>query len=82
MKGFRTKCETMGLSVYADKDDAIDCARRYRKLGNKIARLELVPTSGKTDPTDGGWPSHTTWWKTEGHNPFSLIQFVQDVDTT
>lgn len=78
--GNRTKCETMGLSVYADKNDAIDCAQRYRKLGNMIAHLELVPTSGKTAPTYGGWPSHTTWWKAEGHDPVSLVQFVQDVD--
>ena len=63
--GIRSECETMGLSVYTDRDDAIRCALRYPRIGDKIASLSLAPESGKVLRTGGVFKSHSTWWKVE-----------------
>jgi hypothetical protein len=71
-----TKCETMGLSVYADIDHAIQCASRFRKLGRKIARLTLTHESGKALRTRGTFSSHHTWWKPVGFDPIQHARVV------
>ena len=63
--GIRSQCETMGLSVYTDREDAIQCALRYPRIGDKIADLSLTPESGKVLGTGGVFRSHSTWWKVE-----------------
>ena len=63
--GMRSQCEIMGLSVYADIDDAIQCALRYPRIGDRIASLSLAPESGKVLHTGGAFKSHSTWWKVE-----------------
>lgn len=75
-RGERTMCETMGLSVYADENDAVQCALQYPNIGNKIARLTLTPASGRAIPTDGGFPSHHTWWKVRDFNPIDSVEVV------
>ena len=45
-----------------DMDQAIQCALRYRKIGDKIASVTLRPESGKILPTDSAFDSHHTWW--------------------
>ena len=72
----KTQCETMGLSVYADMDHAIQCASRFRQLGRKIARLTLTHDSGKALPTRGTFSSHHTWWKPNGFDPIQHSQVV------
>ena len=75
-RGNRTWCETMGLSVYTNPDDAVECAKKYRNLGTNIAKVNLVPISGKVLPTDGGCPSHNTWWKAEGFDPTQHSEII------
>jgi len=71
--GRRTHCEVQGLSVYADKMDAIECALQYPKIGDKIAGLLLAPQSGKILHTSGGFESHNTWWKERDYNPLNAV---------
>ena len=77
--GQRTVCETMGLSVYASRDQAIQCARQYPKLGNQIARIALRPVAGRMLETGGYLDSHHTWWKAVGFNPIRDSQVVASV---
>ena len=74
--GQRTKCETMGLSVYADQDEAFKCAGQYPKIGNMIARVTLTPVAGKLLETGSKFDSHHTWWKADGFNPIGYSQVV------
>lgn len=67
----RTKCQTMGLSVYSDMDDAIQCAGKYRNLGREIVQLTLAQGSVKAVLTEGLFDSHHTLWVPEG---FDLTQ--------
>ena len=76
--GERTVCQTMGLSVYADIDYAIECARIFRKIGKSIARVTLGPSAGRAMETKG-LPSHHTWWKCEGFDPTQHAQVVHSL---
>ena len=69
----------MGLSVYTDRDRAIQCAGRYRNLGKNIARLTLTHVAGKALETPGQFPSHHTWWKTEDFDPTKVAQVMQSL---
>ena len=71
MRKGRTKCQTMGLSVYTDIDDAIQCAGTYRSLGREIVQLSLTQSSAKIASTEGLFDSHHTLWIPEG---FDLTQ--------
>jgi hypothetical protein len=75
----RTLCETMGLSVFADIDDALQCASRYRNLGKDIASVTLTPDSGKILETPGQFSSHHTWWKAEEFDPMRDAQVVRSL---
>ena len=69
-EGHKTKCETMGLSVYANLSDAAGCVRKFRRLGEKIVRLSLTPDSGlEIHSPSREFESHHTWWKPEGFDP-------------
>lgn len=70
----------MGLSVYADVNDAEWNARRYHSLGDKIARLTLGADAGKmlTTPRDGN--SHHTWWQADGYNPVAIATVVMQLN--
>ena len=69
--GIRSRCETMGLSVYTDREDAIQCALRYPKIGDRIASLALTPEFGKVLHTGGVFKSHNTWWAVENFDAAS-----------
>ena len=75
----RTECETMGLSVYLDIDDAMDCARQYPKIGNHVAGVALTSVSGKVLHTGGRFPTHHTWWKVSAFDPIGVAQVVDSV---
>lgn len=75
-RGRRTQCETMGLSVYTESVDAIQCAQQFPKLGSKIAHLFLTPASGTALKTGSGWDSHNTWWKPQGFDPVGSAQVI------
>ena len=68
-RGTVTQCETMGLSVYADADDATYWAERLPKIGDKIARLVLAPSAGEILPTPREGNSHHTWWQAMDYDP-------------
>ena len=69
-----TECETKGLSVYADADDAVSVARLFPKIGDKIASVALTPASGKILQT--GSRSHHTWWIANNFNPTTIVRSV------
>lgn len=75
-QGSATQCETMGLSVFADENDAADRARRYPGIGSRIAGLTLGPASGKILATPRGNNSHHTWWLPDGYD---ATQIAADV---
>lgn len=65
-------CDSCGLSVYTDINDAIhklrDFNRRYS--GWKIAQGIIYPESGKFKPTPSRLcKSHATWWVPIGISP-------------
>ena len=70
----RTKCQTMGLSVYTDVEDAIQCAGKYRSLGKEIVQLTLTRGLARVALTEGLFDSHHTLWVPEG---FDLTQHSQ-----
>ena len=67
--GITTLCQTMGLSLLADINDAIYRANRFRGIGSLIARLALIPDAGQILYTPRDNDSHHTWWIPEGYNP-------------
>lgn len=71
-----TRCETMGLSIYAELNDAAKAAIQFSDIGDWIVRLTLAPVAGKILPTPRYHPnapqngdSHHTWWQSESYNP-------------
>ena len=75
-RGAGTQCETMGLSVFAEANDAVEWARRLPQIGSYIARLTLSPCSGKMLSTPREGNSHHTWWYIEGFNPLAASEIV------
>ena len=75
-RGLEAQCTLMGLSVYADANDAVWNARRYHGLGDKIARLNLGADAGKILPTPRDDNSHCTWWPADGYNPIVIATVV------
>jgi hypothetical protein len=55
-------CLRCGLSVFRVLADAQNQQQLMPRLGNRIARGVLLPTHGKSLPTPGIQPTHTTWW--------------------
>lgn len=76
-RGRRTLCETFGLSVYSDWNDAVQCASQYPKIGNMIANVNPTSSCGKVLHTGGEFDSHHTWWIVEGFDPTTLVSEVQ-----
>ena len=74
-----SQCQTIGLSVYAHENDAVQCARQNTQIGDKIALLVLGPDAGKILPTPGGFESHHTWWHPEGYDPTDAATDVTDL---
>ena len=72
----QAQCMLMGLSIYANANDAVWNARRYHGLGGKIARLVLGSDAGKTLPTPRDGNSHFTWWQAEGYDPIVTATVV------
>ena len=66
----------MGLSVYGNRSDAIECAREYENLGDKIAEIPLSDTSGQILFTGGRFESHYTWWTFERFDPSAHAKVV------
>lgn len=55
------ECQVRGLSVFADKQDAVAKAQKLPNLKNrKICRVTLTVGAGRIQPTFQ--PSHQTWW--------------------
>ena len=56
-----SECVVCGLSVFADKQDAVAKALKLQHLKNrKICRVTLATGAGRIQPTFQ--PSHHTWW--------------------
>jgi hypothetical protein len=66
------------LSVFREIRDAIHQRQLLPKLGSLIAEATLLAEHGKTKPTEGRQPSHTTWWAYEGVNRASLFSVVRE----
>ena len=78
-RGQRSLCETMGLSVYANRDDAIQTALRYN-IGDKIASVLLTADAGLTLYTGDGFNSHHTWWKATGFDATQTVYAVEALE--
>lgn len=59
-------CRRVGLSLLRSLDDAIHQTELFPKHGKLIFRGDLNSSHGKTLPTKGTLPTHTTWWPYEG----------------
>ena len=75
-RGYRTQCETMGLSVFADRTDAVQCAEQYPKIGDKIASISLTPRAGMIIQTTSPFDSHNTGWMAEDFEPTAISRIV------
>ncbi|MCY4415361.1 MAG: hypothetical protein OXE87_03505 [Chloroflexi bacterium] len=78
-QGITTACQTMGLSVLADINDALDRANQFRSIGNIVARLMLTPDAGRILYTPRDNDSHHTWWVPEGYNPGDTATIVLEL---
>ena len=83
------RCETMGLSIYAELSDAEKAADQFSSIGDWIAGLTLTPVAGKILPTPRYHPatpengdSHHTWWKNENYDPIPNTTMVIRVRRT
>jgi hypothetical protein len=66
-----TECEARGVSVFADRRDADERARRLPKFkGYFTCRVMLKPGAGRIQQTFR--PSHHTWW------PFAAFNILVD----
>ena len=62
-----SECVVCGLSVFADKNDAVAKAQKLQHLKNrKICRVTLTAGAGRIQPTFQ--PSHHTWWPLAAFN--------------
>ena len=66
-------CLRAGLSVLRTIGDARHLARLFPSLGAFIAQGRLRPEHGKTAPTKGKVPSHSTWWPYDGVERHSVF---------
>jgi hypothetical protein len=71
-------CLRCGLSVFREIRDAIHQRQLIPKLGSLIAQATLQAEHGKTKPTKGTQPTHTTWWAYEGLNRASLFSVFRE----
>jgi len=56
-----TECQARGLSVFADRQDAVGKALKLPSLrGRLVCRVALGAGAGRIQQT--GQPSHHTWW--------------------
>ena len=78
-KGRRTLCETFGLSVFSDRNDAVQCASQYPNIGNMIANVNPTSSCGKILHTGGRFASHYTWWIVEGFDPTTVVSEVHSL---
>lgn len=70
------ECESAGLSVFRNLEDATNYAGKYPHLGERVAKGSLGDQHGITMPTPRRGNSHLTWWPYEGiirHSLFSVI---------
>ena len=81
-RGLRSHCETLGLSVFSDRDDAIRMARQIPKLGAHIAMVTLTEASGVILATGGQFDSHHTWWLRPDCVPETLATSVVPVEAS
>lgn len=78
-KGRVTVCETMGLSVYTDIEDAIQCAGQIPQIGDMIVEIRGLPECGVVLPTPRGSDSHHTWWVARGFDPTNFSKVVRNI---
>jgi hypothetical protein len=71
-------CLRCGLSVFRELQDAVHQRQLMPKLGHLIAQATLEAEHGKTKPTEGRQPSHTTWRAYEGLSRASLFAVVEE----
>lgn len=65
-----SECVVCGLSVFADKRDAVNRALRLQHFKNrKICRVTLADGAGRIQPTFQ--PSHHTWWPLAAFDVFA-----------
>lgn len=60
-------CLRRALSVFRDEQDAIHQVMLFRRWKRKsVAKATLQESHGRTMPTSGQLPSHTSWWPAPG----------------
>ncbi len=62
-----------------DIEDALQCARQFPGIGDKIASVDIIPTSGKVLKTQGLAESHHTWWTEINFDHTEVSQVVRNV---
>lgn len=56
-----TECQALGLSVFTERSDAVEKARRLPKFrGFQVCKVRLAAGAGRIQQTFQ--PSHHTWW--------------------
>jgi hypothetical protein len=65
----------MGISVFVDRSSAEGLARRWTKLGDHTARLDLKHGNG-FNYADTGSPGHLTLWG----DPVKLREAIADIE--
>ena len=78
--GIATQCRTMGLSIFAVQNDAIEQAQLTPQIGNKVAMLVLSQNAGSLLYTPRKGDSHHTWWETEDCDPTKLAIVVLNIE--
>ena len=74
--GIVTECQTMGLSIFIERSDAVARARQYTGIGDKIAQLTLGADAGEILSTPRDGDSHHTWWKAKDYDPVAAAAVV------
>ena len=56
-----TECQTRGVSVRTDLEEAIELMILPRMQGRLLCQVQLDDGAGRIMQT-GEWPNHSTWW--------------------
>lgn len=72
-------CLRRGLSVFTEIEGAVHMHELFPKIGEFVAKGTLTGEHGKSKPTEGKHPAHSTWWPYEGVERKAPFQVVRDL---
>ena len=74
--GSRFDCDAWSLSVFTTRENLNRILGMKVHRNKQIARLRLLPESGKVKQS-GGDQAHYSWWRFNGFDPIGICEVVE-----